>query len=131
MQPDLNPETELSQALTTQASNEMVRLYKELFGRGPTQARAAFAGPDCLVATLEETMTPAEQTLVALGEHQRLRDARLLLRHAREKDFRTSIEQLTGRVVRAFISAIDTHTDVSAEVFYLMPKRTEGDITTR
>ena len=29
-------------------SNAMVRLYKEAFGRGPTKARAQFAGPDAI-----------------------------------------------------------------------------------
>ena len=49
-------------------SKEMVRLYKEQFGRGPTKARAAWAGPDTLVCTLEDTLTPAERNLLRLGE---------------------------------------------------------------
>ena len=55
----------------------MVRLYKELFGRGPTKARSYFAGPDVLVCILRETFTPAERSLVAMGEKQRVRDARV------------------------------------------------------
>jgi uncharacterized protein YbcI len=103
-------------------SNEMVRIYKDLFGRGPTRARTDFAGPDMLVCTLENSFTPAEQTLADLGEHQRLRDARLFFQYAREADFRESIEALTGRRVRAFISGVDTRQDVSAELFYLEPE---------
>ena len=114
------------QAVNAQISNEMVRLYKELFGRGPTQARTAWAGPDTIVATLEHSMTPAERTMADLGEHQRLRDVRLFFQHAREDDFRRVVERLTGRRVRAFVSGMDTHQDVSVEVFYLEPE-TQGE----
>jgi len=106
-------------AVTAQISNEMVRLYKELFGRGPKQARTSFAGPDTIIATLEHSMTPAEVSMAKMGEHQRLRDVRLFFQHAREQDFRETIERITGRKVRAFISGMDTRQDVAAEVFYL------------
>jgi uncharacterized protein YbcI len=108
-------------AVTAQISTEMVRLYKDLFGRGPTQARTHFAGPNTVVATLENTMTPAERTMADLGEHQRLRDIRLLFQYAREQDFRGTVERITGRTVRAFVSGMDTQEDIACEVFYLEP----------
>jgi uncharacterized protein YbcI len=108
-------------SVLAQISNEMVRLYKELFGRGPTQTRTAWAGPDTLIVTLENSQTPAERTLAAMGEHQRLRDVRLFFQHAREDDLREMVERLTGRRVRAFVSGMDTVQDVSCEVFYLEP----------
>jgi Na+-translocating membrane potential-generating system (MpsC) len=43
-------------------SNAMVRLYKEAFGRGPTKARAQFAGPDTLVVMLESSLTGRSAT---------------------------------------------------------------------
>ena len=104
-----------------QLSNEMVRLYKVQFGRGPTKARSDFAGPDTLICTLEDTLTPAERNMAALGEHQRLRDIRLFFQHATETEFRDSVERIIGRKVRAFISGMDTREDVSAEIFYLEP----------
>jgi uncharacterized protein YbcI len=113
-----------AQALTAQISNEMVRLYKDLFGRGPTRARTNFAGPDTVISTLENSMTPAERSLVEMGEQQRLRDVRLFFQAAREGDFRESIERLTGRRVRAFVSGIDADQDVATEVFYLEPRPT-------
>ena len=99
-------------------SNEMVRIYKDMFGRGPTRARADWAGPDAVVCTLEDTLTPAERKLAKLGEHQRLREVRMFFQHASEADFRASVERITGRSVRAFVSGIDTDQDVSSEVFY-------------
>jgi hypothetical protein len=65
-------------------SNAMARLCKEAFGRGPTTARAQFAGPDTLVVLLESSLTVAERNLVAMGEHQRLREARLFFQYALE-----------------------------------------------
>jgi uncharacterized protein YbcI len=108
-------------SVTAQISNDMVRLYKELFGRGPTQARTNYAGPDTIIVTLEHTLTPAEKSMVDMGEHQRLRDVRLFFQYARERDFRDAIEHATGRQVRAFVSGLDTREDVATEVFYLTP----------
>ena len=99
-------------------ANEMVRIYKEMFGRGPTRARVDWAGPDTLVCTLEDSLTPAERRMAELGEHQRVREVRMFFQHVTENDFRASVERITGRTVRAFVSGIDTDKDVSAEVFY-------------
>src|SRR5207247_2816904 len=74
-------------------SNGMVRLYKHLFGRGPTKAHTVWAGPDMLVCILEESLTPAERTLVELGEVARVRDTRMLFQYARAEDFRGLAEE--------------------------------------
>ena len=68
-------------------STAMVQIYKDQFGRGPTKVRTNYAGRDVLVCTLEHTLTPAERNLQAMGEHQRLRDIRLLFQYAEESRF--------------------------------------------
>jgi uncharacterized protein YbcI len=115
----LFPEQGSTTSLYAEISREMVRLYKEQFGRGPVKARTKFAGPDCLVCTLEESLTKAERGLVTMGEEQRLRDTRSFSQYATEMKFLEVIERLSGRRVRAFVSGIDVSHDVSAEVFYL------------
>jgi uncharacterized protein YbcI len=107
-------------------SNEMVRVYKEQFGRGPTKTRTQWAGPDIIVVTLEQTFTPAERKLRALGEHARLRDLRMLFQYAEVAAFCDPIERLTGRTVRSFISGIDTEADLASEMFVLHPFGYEG-----
>ncbi len=107
------------ESIRAEISREMVRLYKELFGRGPTKVRTEFAGPDIVICSLENTFTPAERSLVEMGEHQRLRDTRLYFQSATHDRFTEIIERLTGRKVRAFISGIDPEHDICAEVFYL------------
>jgi len=111
-------------SIRADVSREMVRLYKEQFGRGPTKARTEFAGPDVIVCTLEDSFTPAERRLAEMNEHQRLRDTRLYFQHATKVMFIEAVQRILNRKVRAFNSSIDTHTDVSVEVFHLEPGST-------
>jgi uncharacterized protein YbcI len=108
-------------------SNEMVRLYKEQFGRGPTKARTSWAGPDVVIVLLEDTFTPAERNLARLGEHQRLRDLRVFFQYASVREFCEPVERVTGRKVRAFISGVDTESDgLATELFVLHPHGYDG-----
>jgi len=108
-------------------TREMVRLYKEQFGRGPTKARTAWAGPNTLVTILEHTLTSAERNLTKLGEHQRVRDIRTFFQYATVPEFCEPVERLTGRKVRAFLSAIDTQVDgLATETFLLYPEAEDG-----
>jgi uncharacterized protein YbcI len=109
-------------------SNAMVRLYKDVFGRGPTKARASFAGPDTLVVVLEDSMTVAERNLAAMGEHARLRDSRLFFQYAVEHEFRAVVERILGRRTVAFVSGMDTREDVAVEVFTLEPDATSPPV---
>ena len=114
-------------SVTMAISNEIVRIYKMQFGRGPTKTRTAWAGPDTITVTLEDTLTPAEQNLVKLGEHDRLRETRMFFQYATIREFCEPVERLTGRKVRGFISGIDTATDgMAVEVFVLHPDGYEG-----
>jgi uncharacterized protein YbcI len=124
MSDGLNVDARAASSVQMDVSNAMVRLYKEQFGRGPTKARTAFAGPDTVVCTLEDSLTPAERSLLKMGEEQRLRDARLFFQYATEDQFRDAVEQITGRRVWAFVSGMDVRQDVSVEVFYLVPEET-------
>lgn len=112
------PPTEAESELA-QVSRAMVRIYKESFGRGPVRARSYWAGDDILICTLEDSLTPAEKNLRAMGEHQRLRDMRMFFQYATIKGFVEPIEQITGRRVRSFVSGIDTEVDLSIETFVM------------
>jgi uncharacterized protein YbcI len=106
-------------SLYGEISREMVRLYKKEFGRGPIKARTQFAGPNCIVCTLEKVLTPAEHRQVELGEERRLRDTRMFSQYAAEGRFQEIIERLSHRRVRAFVSGVDIKRDVAAEVYLL------------
>ena len=116
------PQDDTATGTTLRISDEMVRLYKDQFGRGPTRAYALWAGPDVVTVILEDTLTPAERNLVKMGEHQRLRDTRMFFQYATVAEFCEPVERLTGRKVRAFLSAIDTEVDgMCVETFVLHP----------
>lgn len=105
-----------------QVSNEMVRLYKEQFGRGPRRVRSYWCGEDVLCVVLEDTLAPAERRLVALGEQQHVRETRLIFQYATLPEFCEPVERITGRKVRAFISGIDSEVDgLSVESFVFHP----------
>ena len=119
--------SDLRSSILADISREMVRLYKEQFGRGPTKARTDWAGPDVLITVLEDTLTPAERNLTRLGEHQRVRDMRTFFQYATVADFCTPVERLTGRRVRSFLSAIDTQVaGLAMETFVLHPEGYDG-----
>ena len=114
-------------ALLPAIAAEIVRLFKEQLGRGPTRARAEWAGRDALVVLLEDTLTPADRRLAEMGEHERLRETRMLFQYASVREFCEPVERLTGRKVRAFVSGLDAAADgLSAEIFVLYPEGHDG-----
>jgi uncharacterized protein YbcI len=108
-------------------SNALVTLHKEQFGRGPTRARANFAGDDTLVCVLEDALLPAERVMVQMGEQQRVRESRVALQAATSGTFVDAIEEIVDRKVTAFASAIDADQGVVWEVFNLSPREPSGD----
>ena len=102
-------------------SNAMVRVYKDAFGRGPTETRARFGGPNLLVVTLEGMMTAPERKLAALGEHGRIRETRDVVDCALEDEIRRIVGAILGRPTLAFASGIDPAHDLAVVVFTLAP----------
>ncbi|MEA2315930.1 MAG: hypothetical protein QOD44_119 [Solirubrobacteraceae bacterium] len=107
-------------------SNAMVRLHKEQFGRGPTQARSHFAGPDALLCVLDDALLPAERKMVELGEESRVRDGRVSFQAATAAEFIAAVEEILGRRVRSFASAIDPVKNVVFENFAFEPVTATG-----
>src|SRR5439155_10634423 len=104
-----------------QVANAMVALHKEQFGRGPTRARANFAGPDALLCVLEDALLPAERKLTELGDAGRVRDARTAFQAATADDFIAAVEKIVQRKVRAFASGIDPASRTVFESFQFEP----------
>jgi uncharacterized protein YbcI len=111
-------------AVRARISNEMVRLHSEYYGRGPTKARV-YSEADLVVVVLEETFTPAEKTLIARGEADGIQDIRRRFQRAMADQFRSLVEQATGREVRSFMSETDLDNDIAVEVFLLGADKTD------
>ena len=102
-------------------SNEMVRLHKEQFGRGPTEhARTSPArtrSSACYTARCY-----LQLKMIQLGDQHRVRDARVAFQAATSNEFVTAVEKILGRKVRAFASGVDPDANVVFESFFFEPR---------
>ena len=111
-------------------SNAMITLHKDQFGRGPTNARSYFAGPDALLCVLEDVLLPAERKMVLMGEQQRVRETRMAFQTAAAEEFVEAVESIVDRKVRAFASAADVEQNVVFENFVFERASSNGDART-
>ena len=105
-------------ALTQQISDEVARLYKHDFGKGPLEART-YLQPDLVVVVLSGGYTASEQTLFDAGKWYEVRQARQHWQDSMKVRFIDKIEGLTGRNVKAFMSANTQDPDLAVELFVL------------
>jgi uncharacterized protein YbcI len=105
-------------------ATRIVQLQSQYYGKGPTKAKA-YITEDIVAVVLEETFTKAERTLVARGEIEAIQQIRRRFQQAMAAEFKSIVEQATGRVVRAFLSETNLEADVSVEFFLLGDRRTD------
>jgi uncharacterized protein YbcI len=99
-------------------SNAITKLQHDHYGRGPESVRTV-VGYDHIICFLENTFMPVERTLIDAGETAAVRETRLAFQRAMETRFVTTIEEISGRRVRAFLSTVSLNPDISVEVFVL------------
>jgi uncharacterized protein YbcI len=101
-------------------SNAITKLQREHYGRGPESVRTV-VGYDHIICFLENSFMPVERTLLDAGEGDAVRDTRLAFQRAMEPRFVNTVEEISGRKVRAFLSQVSLNPDISVEVFVLEP----------
>jgi uncharacterized protein YbcI len=106
--------------LRQQLSNAIVALFKQYFGRGPTDCRT-YLEPDLVIVVLAGGYTSAEQTLFQAGKWHEVRQARIAWQDSMEVRFIDTIERLTHRTVKAFLSANRQDAELTIELFVLAP----------
>jgi len=99
-------------------SNEVTRLYKRHFGKGPLGCRT-YVQPDLVAVVLSGGYTASEQTLFEAGRWYEVRNARQLWQDSMKLRFIDVIQELTGRHVKAFMSANHQDPDLAVELFVL------------
>ncbi|HEX3262212.1 MAG TPA: DUF2294 domain-containing protein [Solirubrobacterales bacterium] len=104
--------------LRQQLSNAVVALFKQYFGRGPSDCRT-YLEPDLVIVVMLGGYTAAERTLFEAGKWHDVRQARLAWQDSMEVRFIDTIERLTHRTVTAFLSANRQDPDLSVELFVL------------
>ena len=110
-------------ALRQDISNEIVGLYKDYYGKGPTRCRT-YLQPELVIVVLGEGYTAAEQTLFEGGRWYEVRQARQIWQDTMKERFVETIERLTGGNVIAFMSANHQDPDLAVEMFVLEPQQT-------
>ena len=113
--------TQTGGSMLNAVSNAMVALHKTQFGRGPSDVRSGFAGPDTLVCVLQDVLLPAERKMVEMGDQNRVRDSRIAFQAATHSEFVAAVERIVMRKVLAFASGVDPDANVVFETFYFEP----------
>ena len=108
-----------SGAIVAKVSREIVGIYAEYFGRGPTKAKTVWR-EDVITCILEDAFTRAERVLVDGGRFEQVRLNRQAFQDQIEPLFRARIEAVTGRRVTACLNQINGD-GVAAEIFVLAP----------
>jgi uncharacterized protein YbcI len=104
--------------LRADISTAIVGLYKKHYGKGPTHCRT-YLEPDLVVVILGEGYTASEQTLFEAGKWYEVREARQIWQDSMHERFVETIEELTQRKVKAFMSANRQDPDYAVELFVL------------
>jgi uncharacterized protein YbcI len=112
----------LNGPLAADISNSIVRLVREHFGKGPTQAKTV-VHEDVVVTVLRGGFTHAEKTLYNAGRADIVDAGRRAMQDVFEREMRAEVERLTGRHVEAFLSANHHDPDASVEIFLLDVER--------
>jgi uncharacterized protein YbcI len=99
-------------------SNALVALMKEHYGKGPTAAKSYF-NDEYVFTVLEGGLTRNEETLLAAGEQQIVRDYRLTFEQVIRPEVVAAVERITGRRVLDYHSQIVFDPPRSFEIFVL------------
>jgi uncharacterized protein YbcI len=103
-------------------SNAMVGLKKEFYGKGPVAAKTYFED-DYVFVVLEGGLTRNEETLLAAGETQLVREYRLRFQEAVTRTICSAVEEIVGRRVLTYHSQIVFDPVRTFEIFVLEPER--------
>jgi uncharacterized protein YbcI len=99
-------------------STRIVQLLRENYGRGPSRAKS-YAMDDCIVCVLRDGFTAHERTIVEGGQPGRVIEMRQDFQRLMEREYRETIETITGRQVVAFLSQAHLQPDITLEIFFL------------
>lgn len=100
----------------------VVGAVRDATGRGPTGARCTI-DRDVVYVFLQDGLSAGERTLVDRGHEDAVLSLRRTYQQAAREDMTSAVAEITGREVRAFLSADHFDPDCAVEVFVLGPPR--------
>jgi uncharacterized protein YbcI len=108
-------------AVLADVSSAIVGLQRRYFGRGATRARSFLVHDDLLVTQLDGVLVTHEQTLMAKGEEDVVKETRQTFQTVMRDEFVGVVERITGRSVAAYDSMPLLDVGTVFEVFMLAP----------
>ena len=105
-------------SLRAALANAMVGLKKRYYGRGPEAAKA-YIEDDYIFVVLEGGLTRNEETLLAAGEANLVRQYRLRFQETAAPEICGAVEQVVGRKVITYHSQIMFEPTRIIEMFLL------------
>jgi uncharacterized protein YbcI len=102
----------------------MVRIYKDMIGRGPTKAWTEISD-NMAVTVLADSLTQGEVTLSATENAEKVRELRRTLQSAMRQEMTTLVEATLHREVICFLSDHSPDPDYAVEVLLLAPETQE------
>ena len=110
--------------LLAEITDQLVKLIREHYGRGPISAKTYFLD-NLIVCVLSDGFIALERTMMEGGAAERVLDMRREFQGLMETRYTAMVEDLTGRKVLAFLSQSHVEPDLSVEMF-LMDGRLPG-----
>ena len=111
-------ETGRQSGLLADISNAMVGLKKGFYGKGPTKAKT-YINDNYVLCVMQGGLTKNEETLLAAGQHDLVRQYRLKFQEVMAAPTTEAIERLTGRRVMGYHSQIVFEPEHAFEIFVL------------
>ncbi len=108
-------------SLRTALANAMVGMKKTLYGRGPTAAKAWILD-DYVFVAMEGGLTRNEETLLADGKADLVREYRLSFEETVAPTAMSAVAELVGRPVLTYHSQIVFDPPRTFEIFVLAPQ---------
>jgi uncharacterized protein YbcI len=101
-------------------SNAIVGLFKEFYGKGPTAAKTYF-NDDWVFVVMEGGLTRNEETFLAAGEHDLVRDVRLRFQEVMRDRVTQTVSSIVERPVLTYHSQVLFEPVRFVEMFLLEP----------
>jgi uncharacterized protein YbcI len=123
------PPTRGGGAVRNHLSTTLVKLYRELFGRGPVTT-TTYAFDAGYVTFLRDVLAPHERVLVLGGRTDLVCEARAAIREAERERLIGEVQRVTGRPVLHDSFQFQPDRDLAIELFWTPPGSEEGADTT-
>jgi uncharacterized protein YbcI len=120
-------EVQRGQSLLSRISTEVVKTFKEYYGKGPTSAKS-YMFDDMLFVVMRGGLNASEKFLLEKDEVDVVRQYRQTFENRMNEILSSKIEELTHRKVIAFNSQILFDPDISIEMFVFDDRGTEESI---